>query len=552
MTVPRDRESVSRRRGSRSDLPTVILHWFLALTLVVSLATGLQVSASSPDALWSQKLRRMLPQGAVLSWHLYSAAALCFGAIAYFSFVWRAGVFARVRPYISSLTAPRHNARWHGINRALYWVAFGCIGIEAITGSMLYFTPGLLARQMVSAVHHWAAWLLIAYTMMHVLAQFVLGGTRQILKILTPRIAYLGAGIFALGISAVVIAVILPVNRAWIEPLTFARVTEAPVIDGDPGDTVWQKAVPVEIHTTDGMNLPGGEVTVRIRAMHDDAYAYLLFEWRDSTRSQKHLPLLKTADGWKVLENQYSSQDEVDFYEDKFAVMLSTSAEIGGGATQLGPNPLPGKPGSPHQRGLHYTTDGRIVDVWHWKSVRTGPLKQMDDNYFGPPLPPSGKAGERYTGGYTQDPKEGGGFDQNWIKRDRSPFVTPKRLPKELDKVQARFAGDKLDPKRSDLGQWWMALEETVPYTPELDRYPVGTIIPSVIIDKPFAGDRGDVTAVGVWKDGWWRLEVTRKLNTQSEFDLPITSGIYLWVAVFDHNQTRHSRHLHPVRIKKE
>jgi hypothetical protein len=102
-------------------------------------------------------------------------------------FYGRAGVFARVRPYISSLTAPRHNARWHGINRALYRVAFGCIGIEAITGSMLYFTPSLLARQMGSAVHRWAAWLLIGYTMMHVLAQFVLAETRQILEILNLR-----------------------------------------------------------------------------------------------------------------------------------------------------------------------------------------------------------------------------------------------------------------------------------------------------------------------------------------------------------------------------
>ena len=76
---------------------------------------------------------------------------------------------------------------WHGINRALYWVAFGCIGIEAVTGSMLYFIPGLLARQMVSAVHRWASWLLIGYTMMHVLAQFVLAETRQILEILNLR-----------------------------------------------------------------------------------------------------------------------------------------------------------------------------------------------------------------------------------------------------------------------------------------------------------------------------------------------------------------------------
>jgi cytochrome b subunit of formate dehydrogenase len=536
----------------RSDVPTIFLHWFLAFVLIVSLATGLRISADSPDAVWSPKLSEMLPQGAVMSWHLYSAYGLSLGAIAYILFLWRAGVAPRVRPSVRTLTASQPGVRWRGINRALYWVAFVCIAVEGITGTMLYFAPGLLPVRFVTAIHRFAAWLLIAYTAIHVVGQFLLGGTQQLLKILAPRVAYVGAGIFGLTVSAVVTAVVVPVNNGVIRPLTLARVSRGPTIDGHPTDTVWEKARPVEIHTTEGVNLPGGEVTVRVRGVHDNERAYMLFEWRDTTRSQKHLPLVKTGEGWKVLENKYGIQDEVDYYEDKFAVMFSRSAEIAGGATQLGPNPLPGKPGSPNHRGLHYTNDGRIVDVWHWKSVRTGPLEQLDDNYFGPPMPPPDKPGERYTGGYTQDPKSEGGFEQNWTKLAGSSFVIPKRLPKNPQTVQDRLGAFRLDPQHGDDGHWWMALEETVPYTYALDSHPVGTVIPSVIIDKPFVGDRGDVTAVGTWKDGWWRLEATRKLDTTSKFDLPIQSGIYLWVAVFDHTQTRHSRHLHPVRINQE
>ena len=89
-----------------------------------------------------------------------------------------------------------------------------------------------------------------------------------------------------------------------------------------------------------------------------------------------------------------------------------------------------------------------------------------------------------------------------------------------------------------------------LPYTPELDAlYPVGTIVPSVILRGPFEGDRGDVAAVGTWSKGWWRLEVRRELDTGSRFDVVIADGTYLWVAVFDHTQTRHSQHLHPVRL---
>jgi hypothetical protein len=528
------------------------LHWLVALTLAVSLATGLRISVDAPDSVWSRALSPILPQGAVSTWHLYGAYALTVGAVAYLIFLRRARVSARVQLSLGALGASDHETRWRAINRTLYWVVFAFIAIQSVTGTLLYFAPGLLPKQFATAIHRWVAWAMMAYVGLHIAAQFGFGGLRQLLKIVTPRMAYVGAGSLALGVSIAVTAVVYPIERATIHLLKIIRVSQTPVIDGDPGDAVWQQAKPVTIHTTNGANLPGGEVAVRVRGVHDGERAYFLFEWPDATRSQKHLPLLKTAEGWKVLESKYGIQDEDDYYEDKFGVMFSASAQIGGGATHFGPQPLSGKPGSPNQRGLHYTSDGGIVDVWHWKSVRNGPLGQIDDNYFGPPLPTPSKPGERYTGGYTQDPKEGGGFDQNWTKIVDSAFVLPKRLPKDLQVMQARLGTVNLDPHVGDDGQWWMALEDTVPYTPELDTYPVGTVLPSVLIDKPFVGDRGDVTAVGTWQDGWWRLEASRKLDTQSQFDLPMQSGIYLWVSVFDHTQTRHSRHLHPVRIEME
>ena len=99
-----------------------------------------------------------------------------------------------------------------------------------------------------------------------------------------------------------------------------------------------------------------------------------------------------------------------------------------------------------------------------------------------------------------------------------------------------------------------MKLEDTVAYSEELDTYPVGTVMPSVLIDGPFEGDRGDVHTVAKWQDGWWTLEVSRKLDTGSKYDtaLGYDKPTYLWVAVFDHAQTRHSMHLHPVQLNLE
>ena len=77
-----------------------------------------------------------------------------------------------------------------------------------------------------------------------------------------------------------------------------------------------------------------------------------------------------------------------------------------------------------------------------------------------------------------------------------------------------------------------------------------GAVVPSVVLRGPIEGDHGDVSAIGRWSDGTWRLEMKRDLNTASPYDVPISDGTYLWVAVFDHSQTRHSWHMRPLRIR--
>ena len=54
------------------------------------------------------------------------------------------------------------------------------------------------------------------------------------------------------------------------------------------------------------------------------------------------------------------------------------------------------------------------------------------------------------------------------------------------------------------------------------------------------------------WLAGRWTLEVSRRLNTGSKFDIPIATGVSMWVAAFDHSQTRHTRHLRPIKLEVE
>ena len=92
-----------------------------------------------------------------------------------------------------------------------------------------------------------------------------------------------------------------------------------------------------------------------------------------------------------------------------------------------------------------------------------------------------------------------------------------------------------------------------MPYSEELDeRIPVGTVMPGVLITGEYEGDRAQIRAAARWKDGYWTLETSRDLKTGSRYDVDFETGtpIYVWVSVFDHTQTRHTRHVRPITLE--
>lgn len=544
------------KKIEKTDAITVVIHWALVLSLLASLATGLRIAADNPDATYTRALSAVLLQGDVMTWHVWAAYALALIIAAYVVFILRARLGARIaldRSRLASLRSPDHRTRWKGINVLIFWMAFLLIIIATVTGTFLYYFPGGLPHAIVTYIHNLVAWILLGYVVVHITTQLIQGGIEQLLKIMNPRTAYQSAALTALVIAIVVGGGLYGLNQiSTVDELVIAEAKAPPALDGLPSDDVWRRAPGVDIPTNRGMNNPGGEVMVTVKMGYHGDMLYALFQWPDSTLSRKHLPLEKTERGWRVVQTEFGIQDEDDYYEDKFGVMLAHTPELAGaGTSHLGPKPLSNRPGPAGGRGLHYTTDNSIVDVWHWKSVRTGSsaMRQIDDNYFGPPMVVNPKK-TRYTGGYTQDPSSGGGYTMNWQSYD-DDIIVPKVLPADPS-VLDRLGKVDLTPTVSDSGEFWMSKEMTQPYSEEADQlYPVGTIMPSVLIKGPRQGDRGDVTAVGHWGNGYWTLEVARKLDTGSDYDIAIREcePVYLWVAVFDHTQTRHSQHMHPIRI---
>jgi hypothetical protein len=362
------------------------------------------------------------------------------------------------------------------------------------------------------------------------------------------------------GASFVVAADRLSVDRLEIHRI---GVAEAPAVDGDTSDRAWRNIEPFSVMTSEGGNFDGkGETRIDIRAVHDGTWAYFLFTWDDPTRSMKQLPLIKQADGWHVLHNGYEVGDEHEYNEDKFSVLLTTSdTTLAGDHTfHAGRHPVAEAPPDMTGRGLHFTAaNAGIVDVWEWKATCGGPTGWMEDAHFGPPLPPTPMQVSNsvpYHGGFAPDPGTAN-YLQNFVdpQGDLSGSVTPRRLPLNLTATSKAMGDIDLDPDHgeSDGARWFMTEDESIPYTAEADsRMPMGAVIPGVIIAGAFQGDRADVRAVARWASGHWALEVVRRLDTGSPYDVALKTGVFMRVAAFDHSQIRHTRHTRPIRIEVE
>jgi cytochrome b subunit of formate dehydrogenase len=360
---------------------------------------------------------------------------------------------------------------------------------------------------------------------------------------------------------------IVSMDREAVDTLVVHRINsaDAPVLDGETSDPVWRTLIPFSVMTIHGGNFDGkGETKVDIRAAHDGSWAYFLFTWADPTRSLKHLPLVKADDGWRLLHNGYEVGDEHDYDEDKFSVLLTKSNGIlaGDNTFHASPQPIADAPATLTGRGLHYTENDGYADIWLWKATSGGPTGWCDDSHFGPPVEPTpmqvgGVA--PYRGGFAPDPGTAN-YSDNFAFVDEAAGeinrdIRPLRLPKDIEVTKAALGKIDLDPDHgeSESARWFMTEQESQPYAPELDRQiPTGTIVPGVIIAGDFSGDRADVRCAARWASGGWALEVARRLDTQSKYDVPIETGTYMRVAAFDHSQIRHTRNVRPIYLEVE
>ena len=110
---------------------------------------------------------------------------------------------------------------------------------------------------------------------------------------------------------------------------------------------------------------------------------------------------------------------------------------------------------------------------------------------------------------------------------------------------------DATNESESERARWWMTVLESIAYSPSADAaIPVGAVMPGIIAAR--TGQGSDETTCGASDDGpqgRWTLELVRRLQTGSAYDVEIKNGVLMWVAAFDHSEKRHTHHLRPLPV---
>lgn len=511
-------------------------HWLSLTLLSLSLWSGLNLARDQSPGL---PLAWIPGMQAPSLWHVVVASAWVALTCAYLYFLWkkrRAREGQPTRALHAPSLAPKQVA--HSRSKQLIYVVL----VPLLVTGLSLLSNGLGSNvRVVRNVHLVFALAFVAVLSWHLWVQWGIGAWKRIRSVFFvnsrkayPKKLWLAtiSGLALFGVCALTLLTWWQSSQVLFVPKISGEVT----IDGEANEAQWQHAASTVISTYYGMN-ENGHVPVEIKMMNDGYSLYVHAKWPDASKSMRHLPLLKTAQGWRVQQTHFLQSDEKNFYEDKFAVMLGTgpwdalsSVFLSNGET----------------RGGHRMPAKKLVDVWHWKSVRNHGFANLDDAYFSSDL--QALPGQRrYPWGYGSDPLLAGSYAENW-DYFLSDVVRPLRLPRKPEMLAAFQALSPQETARDPVfGMHWV---ETQPYDASLDTYPVGTVMPSVVWYHPNEGDRADVRAAGVWKDGYWHLEMARNFETDSDYDQRIVDGIYLWFSSFDHSQTRHTYHLRPVRLK--
>ncbi len=316
--------------------------------------------------------------------------------------------------------------------------------------------------------------------------------------------------------------------------VTAVNVAKPPVLAAGAVDPAWAKAKVLPVKLMGGVNFKNGKgaTNATLKAVYSGDMLYMLLQYDDPTQSVQRFPYQKQADGtWKKLKDaKDKGGDDNVYYEDKFALIWNINNSIKG-FDQQGCMVAchAGEPSKPF--GNKYTASaGEIGDIWHMKSIRTGYIGQVDDQYLDDTRFDKDKSPDA---GRKSDAKTGGGYTDVKLVNGKPEF---------MDKSGT--------PSNKKGGLYYIKEADKVAF--DDSKFKAGDEVASIIV-APFTGDRGDIaTAIG-WKGGKWTAVMSRKLVTGSKTDVQfdkLDATYDFGLATFDNAQVRHAYNMGVLQLK--
>ncbi len=315
-----------KTRSRKAHLFVTICHWSMVILITLNLATGMRLgwgNLESPlgggsGGVWLAMLGAIAPKGTllginVITFHV-TMAFLMFAVVGvYIVYLFRSRASVRMRVTLRDIEKLRtglsaknfwrnKGALWSA-NLLVYWVSFLFLSVLFVTGSMLYWLEwsplGWVPFKWIGGydglrvLHAVVAYLLLPYAILHSVLQWFFGSFWSIFKTQLYR-PHVRAGAIGLILGLPTAGVLYAWNDQLMT-LTATRIPahlQAPVLDGDSSDPVWNVAKAVRIRTVKGVNNAADHVDVLVKAVHDGDQIYFQFRWKDPDVSYKRFPPL--------------------------------------------------------------------------------------------------------------------------------------------------------------------------------------------------------------------------------------------------------------------
>jgi ethylbenzene dehydrogenase len=275
-------------------------------------------------------------------------------------------------------------------------------------------------------------------------------------------------------------------------------VTKTATAPKDGADPAWSKTPPMFFTAKGRGDVEGGSVKVTGRALYSDSDIYLLFTWADSEAT-----LIRGT--WSYDGKTWTHQTGD---EDRIALMWEITPIkdfAAKGCTVMCHN----KPGSDTPASMGVNSPTEKADLWHWKSYSSNPEGFADDYNVvqdDPAKPTTGRKAD--TGG-------GATVNNETKEKDKPAFVQDSAKT-------ASTAGVLLKDQAVDIKDYSV--------------FKAGTTLPYRML-TPYTDSRGDIKAVGGWKDGNWTVMLSRKLKTGNDEDVTFdTTKPYSFAAAIWNN----------------